>query len=154
MAKRVLPDIQSLKTLVGTELGVSDWLAITQQRIDLFAEATEDRQWIHVDPERARRESPFGTTIAHGHLTLSLAPALLAQVIEVKGASMLVNPGVERVRFRTPVRCGDRLRLRATLKKLRELPGGALRATVTIVFEVEGQRRPAAFGDALIVYYP
>lgn len=154
MAKRVLPDVQSLKTLVGTELGASDWLAITQQRIDLFAEATEDRQWIHVDPERARRESPFGTTIAHGHLTLSLAPALLAQVIEVKGASMLVNPGVERVRFRTPVRCGDRLRLRATLKKLRELPGGALRATVTIVFEVEGQRRPAAFGDALIVYYP
>lgn len=154
MAKRVIPDIQSLKTLVGTELGISDWLRITQERIDLFAEATGDRQWIHVDPERAKRESPFGTTIAHGHLTLSLAPALLAEIIEVKGTGMLVNPGVERMRFRAPVRCGDRIRMRAALKKLRELPGGALRGTIHISFEIEGQSRPAAFGDASVVYYP
>jgi acyl dehydratase len=154
MAKRVIPDIDDLRPLVGTELGVSDWLEITQERIDLFAEATGDKQWIHVDRERARRESPFRTTIAHGHLTLSLAPALLAEIFEVKGASMLVNPGVERMRFRAPVRCGDRIRMRAELKKLRELPGGALRGTIHIHFEIEGQQRPAAFGDALIVYYP
>jgi acyl dehydratase len=154
MAKLVLPDIASLKPLVGSELGVSDWLEITQQRIDLFAQATGDDQWIHVDPERARRESPFGTTIAHGHLTLSLTPRLLAEVLEMRGARLLVNPGVERMRFRAPVRCGDRVRLRASLKRLRELPGGGARATIGIVFEIDGSARPAAFGDALIVYYP
>ena len=154
MAKRIISEIGELKPLVGTELGVSDWLSITQDRIEKFAEATGDRQWIHVDPERARRESPFGTTIAHGHLTLSLAPMLLAEIVEVRGARLLVNPGVERMRFRTPVRCGDRIRMRAKLKKLRELPGGALHTTVQIAFEIEGELRPAAFGDALIVYYP
>jgi acyl dehydratase len=154
MAKLVLPGIDSLKPLVGSELGVSDWLEITQERIDLFAEATGDHQWIHVDAERARRESPFGTTIAHGHLTLSLAPRLLAEIVEVRGTRLLVNPGVERMRFRTPVRCGDRVRLRASLKRLRELPGGGARATLSIVFEIDGSSRPAAFGDALIVYYP
>lgn len=154
MAPRVIPGIDALKPLVGTELGVSDWLLIDQKRIDLFAEATGDRQWIHVDPERARRESPFGTTIAHGHLTLSLAPTLLADIVHVEKVGMLVNPGVERMRLRTPVRCGDRIRMRATLKKLRELPEGAARATITIHFEIEGQSRPAAFGDASVVYYP
>ena len=153
MAQQTIPDIAALHALVGKELGVSDWLEITQERIDLFARATGDDQWIHVDPERARRESPFGTTIAHGNLTLSLAPKLLAEIVEVKGARLLVNPGVERMRFRAPVRCGDRLRMRATLKRLREIPGGGVRTTVTLSFEVEGQRRPAAFGDAIIVYY-
>jgi len=154
MAKLVVPDIASLKPLVGSELGVSDWVDITQERIDLFARATGDDQWIHVDPERAARESPFGGTIAHGHLTASLAPMLLSQIIEVKGARMLVNPGIEKMRFRSPVPSGSRLRMRATLKALRDLPGGAARATVRIRFEVEGERRPAAFGDALLVYYP
>ncbi|MAE93804.1 MAG: acyl dehydratase [Deltaproteobacteria bacterium] len=154
MSKLIVPDIQSLKPLVGTELGVSDWIEISQKRIDLFAEATGDRQWIHVDPERARRESPFGGTIAHGHLTASLAPHLLSQIVEVRGARMLVNPGIERMRFRTPVPAGARLRMRATLKALRDLPGGAVRATLTMRFEIEGEKRPAAFGDALLVYYP
>ena len=154
MAHRVLPDIDALKPLVGTEIGVSDWLLIDQKRIDLFAEATGDRQWIHVDPERARRESPFGTTVAHGHLTLSLAPTLLADILHIEKVSMLVNPGVERMRLRAPVRCGDRVRMRATLKKLRDLPGGGARATISIRFEIEGQTRPAAFGEALLVYYP
>ncbi len=154
MAKLVVPDIASLKPLVGSELGVSDWVDISQERIDLFARATGDDQWIHVDPERAARESPFGGTIAHGHLTASLAPMLLSQIIEVKGARMLVNPGIEKMRFRSPVPSGSRLRMRATLKALRDLPGGAARATVHIRFEVEGEKRPAAFGDALLVYYP
>jgi len=154
MVKRVIESIEAVGSLVGTELGVSDWLEITQERIDLFARATGDDQWIHVDPERAARESPFGTTIAHGHLTLSLAPTLLGEIVEVKGASMVVNPGVERIRLRAPVRCGDRIRMRAHLKRIRELKGGAVRATITIHFEIEGQDRPAAFGDALLVYYP
>ena len=154
MSKLVIPDIQSLKPLVGSELGVSDWVAISQERIDLFAEATGDRQWIHVDVERAKRESPFGGTIAHGHLTASMAPHLLSQILEVQGTSMLVNPGIEKMRFRSPVHAGVRLRMRATLKALRDLPGGAVRATTTIRFEVEGESKPAAFGDALLVYYP
>lgn len=154
MAKLVVPDLPSLKALVGTELGVSDWITITQERIDLFAEATGDRQWIHVDPERAKRESPFGTTIAHGNLTVSLAPHLLSQIIEVKGVRMLVNPGVEKIRFRSPVPSGSRLRMRGGLKALRELPGGAMRATFTLRFEIEGGNRPVAFGNAVLVYYP
>lgn len=154
MAKRVIESIEAIWGLLGAELGVSDWLEITQERIDLFARATGDAQWIHVDPVRAARESPFGTTIAHGHLTLSLAPTLLAEIVEVKGVRMIVNPGVERMRLRTPVRCGDRIRMRAKLKKARELKEGAVRATVAIHIEIEGQERPAAFGDALLVYYP
>jgi len=150
----VIPDVSALRDWVGKKLGSSDWLEMTQQRIDLFAEATGDKQWIHVDPERARRESPFGGTIAHGHLTLSLAPFLFGQIMRVKGARMIVNPGIEHMRLRAPVRCGDRLRLSATLKDLREIPGGAMRATLTLHFEVEGQSRPVAFGDAALVYYP
>ena len=107
-----------------------------------------------MDPERARRESPFGTTIAHGHLTLSLAPYLFTQIVEVKGTRMMVNPGIEHMRLRAPVRCGDRVRMHATLKDLREIPGGAMRLTVALQFEIEGQSRPAAFGDAALVYYP
>ncbi len=154
MTVRVIQDLASLKPLVGSELGVSHWLEITQERIDLFAEATGDKQWIHVDPERAKRESPFGTTIAHGHLTLSLAPTLLATIMRVEGARLMVNPGIERMRLRAPVRCGDRIRMRAVLKSLRILNGGAARTTVSLSFEVEGQDRPAAFGDANIVFYP
>ncbi len=150
----IVADIASLHAWVGKKLGTSDWLEITQKRIDLFAEATGDYQWIHVDPERAKRESPFGTTIAHGHLTLSLSPVLLSQILEVKGARMIVNPGVEHVRLRSPVRCGDKIRMHATLKDLRDLPGGAVRGTITISFEIEGRKKPAAFGDALLVYFP
>lgn len=154
MAQLVIPDVRSLHGWVGKKLGSSDWLEISQQRIDLFAEATGDKQWIHVDPERAKRDSPFGGTIAHGHLTLSLAPYFFGQILEVKGVRMVVNPGIEHMRLRAPVRAGDRVRMHATLKDLRDLPGGALRATLALQFEVEGQSRPAAFGDAALVYYP
>jgi acyl dehydratase len=142
-----------LETAIGKPLGKSDWLEITQKRIDQFAEATGDHQWIHVDPERARRESPFGSTIAHGHLTLSLSPFLLSQILEVEGARLIVNPGVEHMRLRSPVRCGDKIRMHATLKELRDVPGGGVRAVVGVSFEIEGQRKPAAFGDALLVYF-
>ena len=154
MARLVVPDISSLKDFVGREFEPSDWVLVDQARIDAFAEATGDRQWIHCDPERARRESPFGTTIAHGHLTLSLAPMLLQQSIEVKGARLMVNPGIERVRLRSPVRCGSRVRLRGSLAHLRELRGGAARATYRCTIEVEGEDKPAAFGDFHVVYFP
>lgn len=150
----VLPDPQSLRDWLGKPLGTSDWLEVTQRRIDLFAEATGDDQWIHTDPERAARESPFGTTVAHGHLTLSLAPYFFRQIVEVKGVRMIVNPGIEHMRLRSPVRAGDRVRMHATLKDLRDIPGGGVRAVLTLSFEVEGQKRPAAFGDAALVYYP
>ena len=153
-ARTVLPEIASFKSLVGKELGPSDWIEISQERIDTFAAATGDDQWIHTDPERARRESPFGGTIAHGHLTLSLAPHLLRSILEVKGLRLLVNPGIEKVRLRAPVRAGQRVRMRATVTKAREIQGGALRASLHLVFEAEGEKRPAAFGDVLVVLYP
>jgi acyl dehydratase len=152
MASLVLPNIAALREHVGKKLGCSDWIEITQRRIDLFAEATGDHQWIHVDAERAQRESPFGTTIAHGHLTLSLSPMLLTQILEVQNVRLIVNPGVEHIRLRSPVRCGDKIRMHTTLKDLRDVPGG-VRATMSVSFEVEGQKKPAAFGDMLLVYY-
>jgi acyl dehydratase len=152
MASLALPNLAVLRDHVGEKLGTSDWIEITQQRIDLFAEATGDHQWIHVDAERARRESPFGTTIAHGHLTLSLAPMLLTQILAVENVRLIVNPGIEHIRLRSPVRCGDKIRMHATLKDLRNVPGG-VRATMSVSFEIEGQRKPAAFGDMLLVYY-
>jgi acyl dehydratase len=139
---------------VGKELEASDWIEISQEQIDAFAAVTGDDQWIHTNPERARRESPFGGTIAHGHLTLSLAPRLLRDVLEVKGARFLVNPGIEKVRLRSPVHAGDRVRMKVTVTKVREIKGGAARATLHMVFEVEGEKRPAAFGDVLVVLYP
>jgi acyl dehydratase len=154
MAQLVIPDLPSLHGWVGKKLGTSDWFEVSQERIDRFAEVTGDRQWIHVDRERAKRDSPFGGTIAHGHLTLSLAPHLFRQIAEVKGVRMIVNPGIEHMRLRAPVRAGERVRLHATLKDARDLPGGALRITLGLHFEVEGQSRPAAVGDAALVYYP
>jgi acyl dehydratase len=152
MASLVLPNIAALREHVGKKLGTSDWVEISQRRIDLFAEATGDHQWIHVDAERARRESPFGTTIAHGHLTLSLAPMLLQQILEIEKLRLIVNPGVEHIRLRSPVRCGDKVRMHTTLKDVRNVPGG-VRATMSVSFEIEGQKKPAAFGDMLLVYY-
>ena len=152
-ARTVVLDLASLRSLVGEELGVSDWLEISQERIDGFAAVTGDHQWIHTDPERARRESPFGGTIAHGNLTLSLVPRLLREVFEVKDARFMVNPGIEKVRLRTPVRAGDRVRLRAKITGVRKLKGGAVRATLHMALEIEGKKRPAAFGDVLLVFY-
>jgi acyl dehydratase len=152
-ARTVVPDLASLCSLVGEELGTSDWVEISQERINAFAAVTGDDQWIHTDPERARRESPFGGSIAHGHLTLSLVPRLLREIFEVKDARFMVNPGIEKVRLRSPVRAGDRVRLRAMVKDAREIKGGAVRAMLYMVLEIEGEKRPAAFGDVLLVFY-
>ena len=150
----IVPGIHGLKPLVGKRLGVSDWVTVTQEQINLFANATNDHQWIHCDVERAKRESPFKGTIAHGYLTLALAPALMPQVVRVEGVRMGVNYGVDKMRLPSPVPAGARLRMAVELKDVRELPGGGARATFGLSFELEGQAKPACVADAIYVYYP
>jgi acyl dehydratase len=150
----VIPSIAAIKDFVGRELGTSSWIEIDQARIDTFAAATGDHQWIHTDVERARRESPFGETIAHGYLTLSLAPVLLGEVIVVEGCENVINTGCEKIRLASPVTAGSRVRMSATLKDTRDMPGGAVRATFGIRFEVEGAAKPACHGSVTYVYYP
>ena len=131
--------IAGLKELVGTHLGYSDWLEITQERVNTFADATGDHQWIHVDPERATAESPFGGPIAHGYLTLSLGPVLMPQILRVNGTRMGVNYGCGKVRFPSPVPVGSNLRLGAHLDAVDDLGGGWAQISMTFTFEVEGR---------------
>ena len=138
---------------VGQELGQSEWLTVTQEMIDRFAEATGDHQWIHVDVERARREMPGGTTIAHGYLTLSLVPRLAATLLQVSKRSRGVNYGSNRVRFTNVVPADSRVRLGMTLLAAEEVPGGGVRLTSQMTVEVEGQARPALVAEVLSVHY-
>ena len=140
----------ALLDAVGTELGTSDWLEITQERIDQFADATGDHQWIHVDPARAA-DGPFGATIAHGYLTLSLASLFLPQVIRVHGVSMGINYGCNKVRFPSPVRCGARVRGTGVLTAVEEIPGG-VQSTVTVTIEIEGEAKPACVAETVSRY--
>jgi acyl dehydratase len=141
-----------LKAKVGDHLGYSDWLEITQERVDQFADATGDHQWIHVDVERAKKESPFGGPIAHGYLTLSLLPLTLGKIVRVEGFKMGVNYGLNKLRFPSPVPVGANLRAGATLKDLEEIPGG-VQLTYEVTFEVEGKDKPAAIAEVLLRYY-
>jgi len=150
----VVHGIAELKARAGSALGVSDWIEVTQERINAFAAATGDHQWIHVDEERAKRESPFGGTIAHGYLTLSLAPMLMPQIIRVEGVRMGINYGLGRMRLPAPVPAGSRVRMRADLRDVREIPGGAARANYAISFEVEGKAKPACTAEVVLVYLP
>ena len=145
--------ISEITTLVGQEIGVSDWLEITQDRVNRFADATGDHQWIHVDPERARRESPFGGTVAHGFLTVALAPKLLAELVEVANCARIVNYGIEKLRLREPVPSGARIRLGASIKGVRSVPGGAMWVSLGVAFEVEGVKRPVCTGELIFVYF-
>ncbi|MBI3681575.1 MAG: MaoC family dehydratase [Acidobacteria bacterium] len=149
MPKREFADMAELTALAGQEVGVSDWMEITRQRIDAFAAATEDYQWIHVDVERSKRESPFGTTIAHGFLTLSLIPHLSHEVIGIRQKfAMAINYGLNRVRFVSPVRCGARVRSRHRLLEVTGIQGGwQTRWQVTI--EIEGQQKPACVAETI-----
>jgi acyl dehydratase len=150
---RVFTSPDALQAAVGTELGVSGWAEITQERIDLFAEATGDRQWIHVDPERARRESPYGTTVAHGYLTLSMLPVFIYDVIRLEGVRQSVNYGSNCVRFPAPVPAGSRLRGRIRLLAAERLEGGGLRTTLQTTVEIEGSERPACVAETMAVHY-
>ena len=154
MPALVIENLDVLKNFVGREIGVTDWLKITQDRILKFAEATEDRQWIHLDPDRATRESPFGTTIAHGFLTLALLSHLSEQALQIQsGIGMIVNYGLNRVRFPAPVLAGSQIRARFTLQSLKEA-GNALDATFSVIVEVQNQSRPCCVAEWIIRYYP
>jgi acyl dehydratase len=137
----------------GREMGVSEWLTVTQDMIDKFADATGDHQWIHVDVERARREMPGGKTIAHGYLTLSLIPRLRPQLIRVERQRQSLNYGLNRVRFVTPVPAGVRVRLRGKLVKAEEVEGGGVRLTSEMTMEVEGSPKPAMVAETIAVVY-
>jgi len=149
----VIPSLAAVKFWTQTPLGVSEWVTVDQQRIDQFAVATNDRQWIHVDVERARRESPWKQTIAHGYLTLSLIPELLSHRVVILGVKTAVNTGVDKLRFSAPVLSGSRVRLHAEIKDAREMPGGALRVTFNVRVEVEGGGKPALIANVSYVYY-
>ena len=143
--------LAKLQDHVGKHLGYSDWVTVTQDQVNQFAEATGDHQWIHVDPERAKA-GPFGGPIAHGYLTLSLAPMLLEQVIRVTGISMGVNYGLNKLRFPSPVPVGSKVRLGGTLAAAEEIAGGA-QVTIDMVIEVEDAAKPSCVASGVFRYY-
>ena len=149
----VLENPNSLTEWVGREIGVTDWFTLTQDRIQQFAEVTGNRQWIHVDQDRARRDSPFETTIAHGFLTLSLLSRFLRQVIEIRsGVHMTVNYGLNRVRFPAPVRADSTIRAHFVVESAKQVPG-ALEAVFAVSIETEGAARPCCVAEWVLRYY-
>ncbi|RST04445.1 MaoC family dehydratase [Streptomyces sp. WAC05374] len=148
---RIFTSADELRGAVGEQLGHSDWLEIEQKRIDLFAEATGDHQWIHVDPERAAA-GPFGTTIAHGYLTLSLLPLFVPQIMRVEGMRMGVNYGTNKVRFPAPVPVGSRLRATARLEDVTDA-GGGVQVTAVVTVEREGGDKPVCVAESVSRYY-
>jgi acyl dehydratase len=146
MAKIVIPGIDRLKEWVGKEVAVTDWLTVTQERIDEFAAATGDDQWIHVDRGRAASESPYGTTVAHGFLTLSLLPHFLKEAVEIQGARMGINYGLNRVRFTGPVPAGSRVRARFRLAAAEEIEGG-MQTVWSVTVEREGEVKPVLVAE-------
>ncbi|MFI1964657.1 MaoC family dehydratase [Streptomyces pathocidini] len=148
---RVFSSLDELRSAVGEQLGHSDWLEIDQKRIDLFAEATGDHQWIHVDPEKAAA-GPFGTTIAHGYLTLSLLPVLVPQLMRVEGVRMGINYGSNKVRFPSPVPVGSRVRATGTIAEVTEA-GGGVQLTTAVTVEREGGEKPVCVAETVSRFY-
>ena len=146
------PSPEALLDAVGTELGPSDWITVGQGRIDRFAEATDDHQWIHIDPERAA-SGPFGGTIAHGYLSLSLLAPLMFELLRVDGTALVVNAGSDRVRFLSPVRSGTRVRASATITAAERIPTG-IRVRQAVTLEAEDADRPALVAETLTVFVP
>lgn len=152
MPARVVRNIEEAKALVGQEVGVSDWVLVDQGRIDQFASATDDHQWIHTDVERARAEMPGGRTIAHGYLLLSLMPALMDMVVELPTLQRAINYGLNKVRFKNPVPAGSRVRLRSVLLQAQKR-AGALQVILENTLEVEGQDKPACVAEVIALYF-
>jgi acyl dehydratase len=148
---KTFENLDQLRSATGEHLGYSDWHLVDQAQINAFADATGDHQWIHVDPERAKA-GPFGTTIAHGYLTLSLAPVLTSEILDVKGVSMGVNYGVNKVRFPAPVKVDSKVRAGAELASIEEVPGG-VQVVVRLTYEVEGQEKPACVAETVARFY-
>ena len=149
---REVASLEALRALAGTEVAVSDWVEISQQRVNTFADATGDHQWIHVDAERCKRESPFGGPIAHGFLTISLLPAMLENALALPFVKMGLNYGLNKVRFTAPVAVGSRLRARMTLQAIDDIEGGA-QMTWGVLVEVEGSAKPACVAEFLVRMY-
>ncbi|MDT0278347.1 MULTISPECIES: MaoC family dehydratase [Blastococcus] len=149
MAQTTVDGVEGVQGLVGQHLGYSDWVTITQEQVQQFADATGDQQWIHTDPERAKEHSPFGGPIAHGYLTLSLLPSLVPQIVTITGFSMGVNYGTEKVRFPSPVPVGARVRAGATMESATPFAGG-IAMNLAVTMEIEGGSKPAMV--ATVVY--
>ena len=152
MSPRVIDGLESLRGLVGQEVGVSDWLEVLQAKIEAFADVTGDRQWIHVDAQRAQAESPYGTTIAHGFLTLSLVSQLHGRAVRISGFTRAINYGLNRLRFPAAVLSGARIRTHSTLEAVEEIDGG-VQLTWAVTVEVEGQAKPALAAQWLVRLY-
>jgi acyl dehydratase len=150
---REIASLTELKSLIGQEVAVSDWVLITQERVQLFADATGDHQWIHLDAERCKKESPFGGPIAHGFLTLSLLPLLMESAIRMTDVKMGVNYGLNKVRFPAPVPVGSKVRGRMTLQSVEDIPGGA-QITWLVTMEREGSDKPVCIAESIARLYP
>jgi acyl dehydratase len=153
MPPRIVESLQALKDLVGQEIGVTEWFVVSQERIQRFAEATEDRQWIHLDRERAERESPFHTTIAHGFLTLSLLSHFMKQAFEIRGVRMAVNYGLNRVRFTGAVPASSRIRARVTLESVKDV-SKAVDTVFTFTIECDAGKNPSCIAEWIVRFYP
>ena len=150
---RILENIEELKTLVGQEIGISEWTTISQDRINKFADATGDHQWIHIDVERAKYELPGGTTIAHGFLTLSLLPKLAQEIYKVKGIRHSLNYGSDRIRFTAPVPAESRVRGRYKLKSTEDVKDNGVKIIGEMTIEIEGRDRPACIVESISIVY-
>ena len=148
----VIETLEDAKALEGKEVGVSNWILVDQKRLNQFADATDDHQWIHTDPERAARELPLGTTCAHGYLTLSLIPALIGDVVQFKGLQRLINYGINKARFRSMVPAGAQVRVRTVLKSAKKR-AGALQVILECAIEMDGQLRPVASAEVIVMYF-
>jgi acyl dehydratase len=152
MSQLIINSFEELEALKGQELGKSEYHTITQEQINLFADATIDHQWIHTNPEKAKTESPFGDTIAHGYLTISLLPHLWTQIVEVKNIKMQVNYGMESLKFNQPVKVNSKVRLVAKVSEVKNLRG-VTKAIIGVVLEIEGNRKPAYEADVVFLYH-
>ncbi|GAB2744951.1 MaoC family dehydratase [Sinomonas soli] len=148
---RLVVDFDKLPTLAGADLGTTEWMEITQDRVNLFADATDDHQWIHTDPERAK-DGPFGAPIAHGFLTLSLVIPFWGELFDVEGVTTKVNYGLDKVRFTSPVKVGSKVRMAGAIAEVTEVKGGA-QIKVNATIEIEGQERPAVVAEFLARFY-
>ena len=152
MEKVIIKSFNELDELKGQVLGTSDYYQITQEQINLFADATNDHQWIHIDVERAKKESPFGDTIAHGYLTVSLLPHLWEQIVDVQNLKLQVNYGIEKLKFNQPVKVNSRVRLVAKVDEVLNLRG-VTKATIGVKLEIEDNRKPAYEGQVVFLYH-
>lgn len=149
MAMRTFTSAEQLKAAVGDDLGTSDWLQITQERVNTFADATGDHQWIHVDVERAKKESPFGGPIAHGFLSLSLVSMLNWQIYTIENTKLGINYGSNKIRYINPVKVGAHVRLQTTLVSVEDASGGALQIVVNSTLQIEGEDKPALVAEII-----